>query len=294
MANTSPAQPQNCPAWQHLQQLAKQFAPSTQAATPQVPAAAHFDLRQAFASNPQRTAQLSLALHDAQGELLYCDYSKAHINGEVLQALLHLAEQTQVSALRDAMFSGAAINTSEQRQVMHWLLRVTDPAELPSNLLALWHEVDTTRRAFLDFAESIRADAQITDIVNIGIGGSDLGPCMAVQALYNHALPNKRLHFVSNIDAHDLQQVLQQVQRQHTLFIIASKSFTTLETMLNARTALDWFCNGEQEHNNGNTPDIARHFVGITTNQQAAAALGIRTTFGFWDWVGGRYSLWSA
>ena len=288
------AQPQNCPAWQHLQQLAKQFAPSTQAATPQVPAAAHFDLRQAFASNPQRTAQLSLALHDAQGELLYCDYSKAHINGEVLQALLHLAEQTQVSALRDAMFSGAAINTSEQRQVMHWLLRVTDPADLPSNLLALWHEVDTTRRAFLDFAESIRADAQITDIVNIGIGGSDLGPCMAVQALYNHALPNKRLHFVSNIDAHDLQQVLQQVQRQHTLFIIASKSFTTLETMFNARTALDWFCNGEQEHNNGNTPDIARHFVGITTNQQAAAALGIRTTFGFWDWVGGRYSLWSA
>lgn len=277
------------PIWQALQKQVDRFASPKPDATPHH-AGERFDLRTAFAQDSGRQERFSRTLRDDQGELLYVDCSKSHIDDTVWQLLLELAESRQASALRDAMFAGAAINTSEQRQVMHWLLRKPDTADLPPHLLPAWQEMDATRRRFLDFAEAIRANPDITDIVNIGIGGSDLGPCMAVQALQAHAHTGKRFHFISNIDGHVLQQTLQQLNARNTLFIVSSKSFSTLETMHNARAALEWF----RQQTAHTSADVAAHFVGITTNTAAAASLGIHTTFGFWDWVGGRYSLWSA
>jgi glucose-6-phosphate isomerase len=139
----------------------------------------------------------------------------------------------------------------------------------------------------LAFAEQVRSDAAITDVVNIGIGGSDLGPQMAVIALDTFAARGKRFHFVSNVDGHELAAVLRGLKPDSTLFLVASKTFTTIETMTNARSARQWFTDS------GGT-DVARHFAALTTNVQAAADFGIDRTFGFWDWVGGRYSLWSA
>jgi glucose-6-phosphate isomerase len=139
----------------------------------------------------------------------------------------------------------------------------------------------------LAYAESVRADGAITDVVNIGIGGSDLGPQMAVLALDAFATSGKRMHFVSNVDGHELAAKLPQLKPESTVFLIASKTFTTIETMTNAASAKAWF------ESQGGT-DIARHFAALTTNVAAANAFGITTTFGFWDWVGGRYSMWSA
>ena len=139
----------------------------------------------------------------------------------------------------------------------------------------------------LAYAEAVRSDATITDVVNIGIGGSDLGPQMAVLALGAHATAGKRLHFVSNVDGSAIDSVLRQLKPENTLFLIASKTFTTAETMANAQSAKAWF-------EAGGGQDVARHFAALTTNVEAAQAWGIQTTFGFWDWVGGRYSLWSA
>jgi glucose-6-phosphate isomerase len=147
--------------------------------------------------------------------------------------------------------------------------------------------VHATLDAMLAYAEAVRADPGITDVVNIGIGGSDLGPQMAVLALAAFAAPGRRFHFVSNVDGHELDAVLKQLRPECTLFLIASKTFTTIETMTNAASAKAWF------EAQGGT-DIARHFAALTTNVAAARAFGIATTFGFWDWVGGRYSLWSA
>jgi glucose-6-phosphate isomerase len=148
-------------------------------------------------------------------------------------------------------------------------------------------DVHHTLDAMLAFAEAVRADAAITDVVNIGIGGSDLGPQMAVLALDEFVTPGKRFHFVSNVDGHELNAVLKKVKPESTLFLVASKTFTTIETMTNALSAKAWF-----EAQGG--CDIARHFAALTTNVAAAKAFGISTTFGFWDWVGGRYSVWSA
>ncbi len=251
-----------------------------------------FDLRRAFAEDAQRVGRFSQTLGDADGsQLLHADFSKSHLDEQVMQALLQLAAEQQVPALRDAMFQGRAINSTEHRQVMHWLLRVPTPDGLPESLQAVWHEMDAVRSDFLVFAEAVRANPAFTDVVNIGIGGSDLGPRMAVQALDTFVTQGKRFHFVSNVDGHELQAVLRRVKPRNTLFIIASKTFTTLETMTNAATALQWFREAEQ----GALADqVPLHFVGITTTLEAAAQRGIRTTFGFWDWVGGRYSIWSA
>ena len=148
-------------------------------------------------------------------------------------------------------------------------------------------KVHATLDAMLAYAETVRADAAITDVVNIGIGGSDLGPQMAVVALDDYVTPSKRFHFVSNVDGHELAAVLKKIKPESTLFLIASKTFTTIETMTNAQSAKAWF------EASGGT-NIARHFAALTTNVAAANAFGISTTFGFWDWVGGRYSVWSA
>jgi glucose-6-phosphate isomerase len=176
---------------------------------------------------------------------------------------------------------GDIANPTEGRAVLHTALRA------PKGSAPFSAEVHAVREAMLDYATRVRADGHITDIVNIGIGGSDLGPQMVVRALQAFTQPGQRLHFVSNVDGHDIAPLLQTLDARHTLFIVASKTFTTQETMANAHAARDWFLSQGGQH-------IERHFAAATTNVQGAAAFGITTTFGFWDWVGGRYSLWSA
>ena len=259
-------------AWQDLKALAKAFS--------------GFDLRDAFASDAKRAVHFS---QEAPG--VFADLSKNHWDARIEAQLLVLAEQAGVLSQRDRMFQGEAINTTENRAVMHWLLR--HPLQgaasnaLPASVKASLQEVHDTLNGMLSFAEKIRLDAQITDVVNIGIGGSDLGPQMAVMALQSCALKGKRFHFVSNVDGHELDAVLNGLKADNTLFLVASKTFTTLETMTNATSAKRWF------EAQGGT-NVSRHFVALTTNLEAAGQFGIQTCFGFWDRVGGRYSVWSA
>jgi len=241
-----------------------------------------FDLREAFARDPNRFAALGVEAPE-----LYADLSKNLVDTATLHFLLDLARECGVEARRDAMFAGSAINTTEGRAVLHTALRAPRHSTLvPAEALA---DVHDTLDAMLAYVETARdtAASGIRHIVNIGIGGSDLGPQMVVPALDAYAHPKLTLHFVSNVDGHDIASVLRRVDPHETLFIVASKTFTTQETMANANAAKAWFVA------NGGT-DTAKHFVATTTNIEAAAAFGITTTFGFWDWVGGRYSLWSA
>ena len=259
-------------AWKNLGEHAKAFS--------------SFDLRTEFARDTGRAVQFS---QEAPG--VFADLSKNHWDAKVEAQLLALAQQTGLLEHRNRMFQGDAINTTENRAVMHWLLR--QPVQgasyeaLPLALKLPLKDVHDTLNAMLAFAEKIRADEHITDVVNIGIGGSDLGPQMAVMALQSFAMKGKRFHFVSNVDGHELDAVLQGLQSEKTLFLVASKSFTTLETLTNALSAKRWF------EAQGGT-NVSRHFAAITTNVEAAGQFGSQTCFGFWDWVGGRYSLWSA
>ncbi len=258
------------PAWAHLQ---AHFEAKGR----------RFDMREAFAADAARFTRFS---QDAPH--VFADLSKNLIDAEAECLLLELAGQCGLESYRDAMFAGAAINQTEQRAVLHTLLR-KPPASVPGPAThgAELEAVHATLSAMLAYAEQLRADESITDIVNIGIGGSDLGPQMAVLALADHAPTGKRFHFVSNVDGEELARVLQGLKPESTLFLVASKTFTTAETMTNAHSARQWF-------EAGGGRDIARHFAALTTNVEAAQAFGITTTFGFWDWVGGRYSLWSA
>ena len=243
------------------------------------------DLRQAFAQDDQRFAHFSQSAPH-----VFADLSKNLWDRSAEALLLDMAQATGLAQHRDAMLGGQPINSTEGRAVLHTLLRRPAGLSLPgddSSIAGHLADVHTTLDAMLAYADAVRADDAITDIVNIGIGGSDLGPHMAVLALEQFRARGKRLHFVSNVDGHELHTALQSLRPQNTLFLIASKTFTTAETMTNAASALAWF---EQQggHN------VGRHFAALTTNVEAARALGITTTFGFWDWVGGRYSLWSA
>jgi glucose-6-phosphate isomerase len=240
-----------------------------------------FDLRHAFAREPGRFERFSLHAPE-----VFADLSKNRWDVQVRAMLVQLARECQLEARRDAMLAGGDANLSEGRAVLHTALRAPRGAGLFSD------EVHDVLDRMLAYAESVRALAGVgangfTDVVNIGIGGSDLGPQMVVPALDAFVHPKLRFHFVSNVDGHDLVPVLRKLHPATTLFIIASKTFTTQETMANAHAARAWFLA------NGGT-DVARHFVATTTNLETAAAFGITTTFGFWDWVGGRYSLWSA
>jgi glucose-6-phosphate isomerase len=264
-----------CPAWQALTEDFQNRAHA-------------LDLRTAFASDSTRFETLSQSAPH-----VFADLSKNRIDARTEALLMDLALQTGLQTHRDAMFAGERINNTEHRAVMHWLLRAppSDPA-MPSqsshkHMQSLHDEVQQTLHSMLAYAEQVRHDDAITDVVNIGIGGSDLGPQMAVLALDAYVLPGKRFHFVSNVDGHELAAVLKQVKPHSTLFVVASKTFTTTETMRNARSAKDWF-----EANGGR--DVARHFAALTTNVAEAKSFGIASIFGFWDWVGGRYSIWSA
>ena len=237
------------------------------------------DLREAFARDAQRFASFSL-----QAPEVFADISKNHIDTATLHFLLALAQECGLPAQRDAMLRGEVANATEGRAVLHTALRAPRGQGLHSS------QVHGVLDAMLGYAEQVRAetgDSAITDVVNIGIGGSDLGPRMVVQALQACGHPRLRMHFVSNVDGHDIAPLLARLDARRTLFIIASKTFTTQETMANAQAARAWFVAQ-------GSSDVARHFVGVTTNLPAASAFGISTTFGFWDWVGGRYSLWSA
>ncbi|MCZ2497318.1 glucose-6-phosphate isomerase [Xylophilus sp. Kf1] len=232
-----------------------------------------FDARHAFVADPSRFDALS-----QQAPHVFADLSKNRTDAATEALLLQLARECGLPARRDAMFAGEAINATEGRAVLHTRLRQPGTADT---------EVAAVRDAMLAYAEQVRGDLAITDIVNIGIGGSDLGPQMAVLALDEFRAPAKRFHYVSNVDGHELAGVLRGLKPANTLFLIASKTFTTIETMTNALSAKAWF-----EAAGGR--DIARHFAALTTNVEGARQFGITTTFGFWDWVGGRYSLWSS
>ena len=254
-----------------------------------------FDVRNAFAADPDRYTALS-----QEAPHVFADLSRNRVDAATEALLMALARECGLEAQRDAMLAGAAINTTEQRSVLHHLLRKPAPAHdqkaliAPDFIVQAGLEVHATLNAMLQYAEAVRADARITDIVSIGIGGSGLGPAMVVSALEDRWMPDKRVHFVSNVDGMELGSLLRQLQPEHTLFLVASKTFTTAETLANAHAARDWFL----AHGGSLEPDAAvpltRHFAALTSNIAAAAAFGIDTTFGFWDWVGGRYSLWSA
>ena len=249
-------------------------------------------LRDLFARDNERFNRFSL---EAAG--LFLDYSKNRLNDTTMRLLTALARETGLEQQRDAMFAGEKINTTEHRAVLHTALRAPRDTVVKvdgQNVIPEVHRVLDRMRAFTERVHSGEwtgcTGELVTDIVNIGIGGSDLGPEMVCRALRPFRHPRLRMHFVSNADGHDLDAVLNQANPASTLFIIASKTFTTTETMINARSARTWFLQTYSEQ------DLARHFVAVSTNAEEVSKFGIDTEnmFPFWDWVGGRYSVWSA
>ncbi|MDQ8727575.1 glucose-6-phosphate isomerase [Bradyrhizobium sp. LHD-71] len=251
-------------------------------------------LKQLFAENPERGERLSV---EAAG--LYLDYSKNRITDETLSLLLRLAAESGLREHIDAMFRGDKINASESRAVLHVALRAPRGTSIIHDGRNVVPDVHAVLDKMADFANRVRGGAwkghtgrRIRNVINIGIGGSDLGPVMAYQALRHYSDRSLTFHFVSNIDGTDFAEAVKGLDPAETLFIVSSKTFTTLETMTNARTARDWLLSGL----NRDESAIARHFVAVSTNALEVAKFGIDTTnmFGFWDWVGGRYSLDSA
>ncbi len=251
-------------------------------------------MRDLFAADAQRFAKFSLSFQD----ILLFDYSKNRITEETMLLLLDLAQQAKLDTAIDAMFSGAKINTTENRAVLHVALRNRSNRPILVDGEDVMPEVNRVLGKMRTFSAAVRSGdwqgysgKRITDVVNIGIGGSDLGPKMVTLALTPYAQPGLRTHFVSNVDATDIAETLKLINPATSLFLVASKTFTTQETMSNAHTARQWFLDTAKDE-----AAIAKHFVALSTNQKAVAAFGIDTEnmFEFWDWVGGRYSLWSA
>ncbi|MFO1056489.1 MAG: glucose-6-phosphate isomerase [Dongiaceae bacterium] len=250
-------------------------------------------MRDLFAEDPARFERFSLRLDD-----LLLDYSKHRITAETIGLLLDLARAAGVEGWIKRMFSGERINATENRAVLHVALRhraatpiLVDGADVMPGVREVLARMGRFAAAVRDGAWKGATGKRITDVVNIGIGGSDLGPRMAVLALDAYRHPELAFHFVSNVDGGDIGATLARLDPQTTLFIVASKTFTTQETMTNAGTARDWLVAGLKQE-----AAVARHFVAVSTNAKAVAAFGIDTQnmFEFWDWVGGRYSMWSA
>ncbi|HEX6664418.1 MAG TPA: glucose-6-phosphate isomerase, partial [Gaiellaceae bacterium] len=250
-------------------------------------------LRDLFASDAKRGERLVV---EAEG--LYLDYSKNRVTDETLRLLLQLAAERGVAERRDAMFAGERINVTEDRAVLHVALRAPEGASIVvdgENVVPRVHEV-LGRMA--SFADQVRGGGwkghtgrPIRNVINIGIGGSDLGPVMAYEALRHYSERDLTFRFVSNVDGTDLVEATRDLSPEETLFIVSSKTFTTLETIRNATSAREWLLAGLRDE-----AAVARHFVAVSTNEQEVAAFGIDTAnmFGFWDWVGGRYSMDSA
>jgi glucose-6-phosphate isomerase len=273
------ASPRDLPAWDELVRHHREIA------------ARH--LREMFAAEPDRGERMT-----AEGAGLYLDYSKHRVTPETIRLLLELAEQVGLRERTQAMFAGDPINVSEARSVLHVALRMPREASLivdGEDVVAQVHEVLDRMAAF---SEQVRSGEwrghtgrPIRNFVNIGIGGSDLGPVMAYEALRHYSSRELTFRFVSNVDATALHEATRDLDPAETLFIVSSKTFTTLETMTNARSAREWLLASL-----GAEEAVAKHFVAVSTNAQGVSEFGIDTTrmFGFWDWVGGRYSLDSA
>jgi glucose-6-phosphate isomerase len=251
-------------------------------------------LRQLFANDPQRGEQLTV---DAVG--LFLDYSKNRVNAETIKLLIRLAEQSGLRERIDAMFRGDKINRTENRAVLHVALRAPRDASIIVDGKNVVPEVHAVLDRMADFSNRLRSGQwkghtgkRIRNVINVGIGGSDLGPVMAYEALTHYAERSMTFRFVSNVDGTDFAEAVHDLDPAETLFIISSKTFTTLETMTNAQTARDWSLAGLGK----DEKSIAKHFVAVSTNAAAVAKFGIDTAnmFEFWDWVGGRYSMSSA
>ncbi len=251
-------------------------------------------LREAFASDPDRFKRFSRSF----GTILV-DFSKNLITKKTFELLINLARQAGVETLRDKMFSGEKINSTEDRAVLHVALRNRSNKPIVVDGKDVMPEVNEVLGRMKAFVEKVRTGVHvgytgksITDVVNIGIGGSDLGPVMVCEGLKHYADDKKlRIHFVSNVDGTHIAEVCKKIDPETTLFIVASKTFTTQETLTNAMSAKEWFLKKAKD-----PKAVAKHFVAVSTNAKEVSAFGIDTNnmFGFWDWVGGRYSLWSA
>jgi len=250
-------------------------------------------IRHLFEEDPQRFERFSLRFND-----ILFDYSKNRITGETMSLLLQLAREAKLSNAIEAMFSGQKINTTENRAVLHIALRNRSNRPILVDGQDVMPQINRALDKMRAFSQAIRSGAwrgysgkAISDVVNIGIGGSDLGPKMVTSALKPYAKAGLRVHYVSNVDGTDIAETLSGLNPETTLFLIASKTFTTQETMTNARTARQWLLKNAADES-----AVAKHFAAMSTNTQAVAEFGIDTAnmFEFWDWVGGRYSLWSA
>ena len=250
-------------------------------------------MRDMFNKDPARFSRFSLQFED-----MLVDFSKNIINEKTLNLLLKLAEETGVEEAIESMFSGVKINETENRAVLHIALRnrsnsaiMVDEEDVMPDVNAVLKQIEVFSKNIISGQWTGYTGQSITDIINIGIGGSDLGPVMVTEALKPYAKQNINVHFVSNIDATHISETLKKLNPETALFTIASKTFTTQETMTNAHTARNWFLDHAKDEKH-----IARHFVAMSTNETQVAAFGIHPAnmFRFWDWVGGRYSLWSA
>jgi glucose-6-phosphate isomerase len=251
-------------------------------------------LRELFTDDAKRGERMTV---EAVG--LYLDYSKNRITDETLKLLLQLAEEAQLRERIDAMFRGEKINVTENRAVLHVALRAPKGASIVVDGENVVPQVHAVLDKMADFSSRVRSGEwkghtgkRIRNVINIGIGGSDLGPVMAYEALKHYSARAMTFRFVSNVDATDFAEAVHELDPAETLFIVSSKTFTTLETMTNAHTARDWLLGGLR----GDEESIAKHFVAVSTNAAEVAKFGIDTNnmFGFWDWVGGRYSMDSA
>jgi glucose-6-phosphate isomerase len=277
-ANLSPLRGR--PAWGLLEQHYQNLKP--------------VHLRQLFADDRRRGERFAI---EAAG--VYLDYSKNRITKETLELLLQLAHESRLRDRIDAMFRGDKINVSENRAVLHVALRAPRGATILDDGRNVVPDVHAVLERMADFSVSVRSGTwkgqtgkRIRNVINIGIGGSDLGPAMAYEALRHYSDRSISFRFVSNVDGTDFAEAVRDLDPAETLFIVSSKTFTTLETMTNARTARQWLLGGMQNQHKA----IARHFVAVSTNAKEVATFGIDTAnmFGFWDWVGGRYSMDSA
>ena len=267
------------PAWKALQSHQKNIADT--------------HMRDLFANDPKRFDKFSAVFND-----ILFDYSKHRITDETLSLLLNLAKEMDVQGWTEKMFNGDAINFTENRSVLHVALRNRSNRPILVHGKNVMPEVNEVLGRMRKFANDVRngewkgfSGKAITDVVNIGIGGSDLGPAMVTESLLDYQRPNLRFHFVSNIDSTQLFETNRHLNPETTLFIIASKTFTTQETMTNARSAREWFMSIAKDE-----CAVSRHFVAISTNTDEVIKFGIspELMFEFWDWVGGRYSVWSA
>ncbi|XP_046677411.1 glucose-6-phosphate isomerase isoform X2 [Homalodisca vitripennis] len=272
------------PAWKKLQDV---FTRS----------GSKLNIQKSLKDEPKRFDIFSLKIQTPKDGEILIDYSKNRINDEVFNLLLELARARKVEAARDAMFSGAEINFTEHRAVLHTALRNRSNKPILVGGKDVMPEVNGVLQHMKEFCQQViskqwkgYSGKAIEDVVNIGIGGSDLGPLMVTEALKHYA-KGPRVHFVSNIDGTHMAETLKKVSPETTLFIIASKTFTTQETITNANSAKSWFLQAAK-----NPAAVSKHFVALSTNKAKVTEFGIdeANMFGFWDWVGGRYSLWSA